>query len=109
VFDRVDNARGAMDANDFLPTKQAPQQLVETGEVVHMEMRDEYVADTQELAWSQPTEIAKIEKQRAPLKHKVHVKAGIVEGIVDERGIKMARHGSFAFWSAFERSNYWFA
>ena len=55
------------------------------------------VADTQELARSQSIEIANIEQQRAPLEHKVHVKARIVEGIVDERGIKMARHGSFAF------------
>jgi hypothetical protein len=72
-------------------------------------MRDEYVADAQELARSQPIEIANIEKQRAPLEHKVHVKAGIVEGIVDERGIETARHGSFALLSAFERSNHRFA
>ena len=109
VFDRVDNACGAKDAKDFFPTKQASQQLVETGEVVHMEMRDEDVADTQELARSQSIEIANIEQQRAPLEHKVHVKAGIVEGIVDERGIEMARHESFALLSAFERSRRRFA
>ena len=62
--------------------------MVETGEVVHMVVRDEDVADTQKLAWSQSIETAKI-KQRAPLKHEVHVKARIVEGIVDERGNKL--------------------
>ena len=57
-------------------------------------MCDKDVADAQELARSKPGEVAKIEKQRAPFEHEIDVKSRIVEGIVDERGVKMERHGS---------------
>jgi len=88
VLDRINNALVPINAKRLLPAKKAPQQLVETGEVVHMEMRDKDVADAQELARSESPKIAKIEKQRPPLKNKIHVKPGIVEGIVDEGRIK---------------------
>jgi len=32
-------------------------------------------------------------KQRTPLEYEIHVKPGIVEGIVDQRRIKVTRHG----------------
>ena len=57
-------------------------------------MRDEDVADAQKLARNKPPKIAKIEKQRAALENQIDVKAGIVEGVVDESGIEVARHNS---------------
>jgi hypothetical protein len=62
-----------------------------------MPMRDEDVADAQKFARGKPPKIAKIEKQRASFENQVHVKAGIIEGIVDEGRIKVTRHGLFAF------------
>jgi len=59
-----------------------------------MPMCDKDVADPQELARSKPAKVAEIEKQRTPLEHEIHVKPGIVEGIVDKRTIKMTRHGA---------------
>jgi hypothetical protein len=94
MLDGVDNARRPMDAKRLLPPEQEPQQLVETGEMVHMPMRDEDVADAQKFARAKPPKIAKIEKQRAALENQIDVKAGIVEGVVDESGIEVARHNS---------------
>jgi hypothetical protein len=75
-------------------SRPSPQQLVEAGEVVHMPMCDKDVTDAQELARSKPAEVAKIEKQRTPIEHEIHVKPGIFEGIVDQRRIKVTRHGT---------------
>ena len=38
-------------------------------------------------------EVSEIEKQRTPLDYEIHVKPGIVEGMVDQRRIKVTRHG----------------
>jgi hypothetical protein len=57
-----------------------------------MPMRDEDVADAQKFARAKPPKIAKIEKQRAALENQIGVKTGIVEGVVDESGIEVARH-----------------
>ncbi len=57
-------------------------------------MRDEDIADAQKFARGKPPKIAKIEKQRAALENQIDVKAGIVEGVVDESGIEVARHNS---------------
>jgi hypothetical protein len=43
------------------------------------------------LGRSKPAEVAEIEKQGTPL-HEIHVKPGIVEGIVDQRRIEVTRH-----------------
>ena len=58
-----------------------------------MPMCNKDVADAQELARSKPAEVSEIEKKRTPLEHEIHVKPGIVEGIVDKRRIKVTRHG----------------
>ena len=83
VLDRFDKARGSIDTDGLLSPEKQPQQLVETGEVVHMPVRDKDAADAQELARSKPAEIANVEKQRAPLEYEIQVKTGIAEGIVD--------------------------
>jgi len=70
---------------DDIPDKRVVQQLVKAGEVVHVPVRDEHVADAQELARHEP---AKIEKQRTPLKNKIHLKPGIVEGSLTRVGPK---------------------
>ena len=96
MLDRVDDALRAIDAERLLAPEQAAQQLIETGEMIHVEMRDEDVADAQQLARGKAREIAEIEQQRALLEHEIDVKARIVEAIVDELGIEMARHGASA-------------
>ena len=55
-------------------------------------MCDKDVADAQELARSKPAEVAEIEKQGTPLEYEIHVKPGIVEGIVDQRRIEVTWH-----------------
>jgi hypothetical protein len=94
VLDRVDEARGTINADGFLASEKEPQQLVEAGEMIHMSVGDKDIANAQELARWQPAQIAKIEKKRAPFKHEVDVKPGIAEGIVDQRRIEVSLHGA---------------
>jgi len=42
---------------------------------------------------SKSAEVSEIEEQRTPLEYEIHIKPGIVEGIVDQRRIKVTRHG----------------
>ena len=63
--------------------------------MVHVAMSDENIADAQELAGRDTGEITEIKKQRASLEYEVHVEPWIVELIIDEHRIKMARHSHF--------------
>ena len=83
MLDRVDDARRAMNPERLLPAEQTPQQLIEAREMVHVEVRDEDVADPPRLSWGKPPEISEIKQKRALLKDEIHVKPGIVEGIID--------------------------
>jgi hypothetical protein len=92
VLDRVDETGRSVDTDILSRPTNALN--VEAGKVVHMPMRDKDVAGAQELARSEPAEIAEIEKQSALLEYQIHVKPGIVEGIVDQRRIEVTRHGA---------------
>jgi len=59
-----------------------------------MPMCDKDVAYTQQLARSEPAEVAEIEEQCATLEHKIYIKTGVVKRIIDKRGVKVARHHS---------------
>jgi hypothetical protein len=60
------------------------QQVIKTGEVIHVRVRNEYVAHSQELPRWQNGDIADIEKHRAAFKFEVDKGPGIAEGPVDE-------------------------
>jgi hypothetical protein len=60
------------------------QQVIKTGEVIHVRVRNEYVAHSQELPRWQNGDIADIEKHRAAFKFEVDKDPGIAEGPVDE-------------------------
>ena len=94
VLDRIDETSRPIDVEGLLAPEKEPQQLVEAGEVVHMPMCNKDIADAHELARGKPAEVAEIEKQRAPLKHEIHVKTRVVEWIIDKRGVKVGRHRS---------------
>jgi hypothetical protein len=57
-------------------------------------MCDKDIADAQELARRKAAKVTQIEKQRTPLEHEVHVKPGIMEGIVDQHRIEVTRHSA---------------
>ena len=86
----------SVNAERHFPPEQTPQQLIEAREVIHMQMRDEDIADSQHLTGRKPSKIAKIEQQRPLFENEIDVKTRIVERVVDQRRVEMAWHGSFA-------------
>ena len=68
------------------------QQLVESGEMIHVPMADEDVADAKQLAIGQAGEIADVEQHRAASEPEVEQQAGIGERLVDEAALNQLGH-----------------
>ena len=70
------------------------QQVIKTGEVIHVRVRNEYISDTQELSRWKSGDIANIEKHCAALEFEVDNDPGIAEGPVDEFRVKDGPHAA---------------
>jgi len=70
------------------------QQPIETVEVIHMPVRDEYVTHTEEFAGRKIRHVAKIEKDRPLLEFELDVEAGIAESAVNWLRMKSRGHGT---------------
>ena len=68
------------------------EQTVESGEMIHVRMRDEDVREPHQLARRQRVDVADVEQQRAPLVAKVDVDPGIAECLVGELRLEQPVH-----------------
>ena len=68
--------------------------MIETGEVIHVRMRDEYVRYAHQLARRQGADVAEVEQQRARFVAKIDEQTGIAERVVGETRFKQAAHGT---------------
>jgi len=79
----------------LVASKHKPQQVVEAGEMVHVAVGDEDIADPQELAGRQRRQIAEVKEERPPIEHQLYEEAGVPEGIVHEMGIESRGHRDY--------------
>ena len=92
MADAIDEAIGADQLNRHRPAEAKPKQAIEPGEMVHMGMRDENMADAKDLARSKRMEVAEIEEDRATAEPKIDQKARIRGRIIDEPCLNEPRH-----------------
>src|SRR4051812_10497509 len=78
------------------PIETDTQEPVEAGEMVHMGVGYECMANTQELARRERREIAEIEQQRATSEAEIDQQSRIGEGFVDEAGLNEPCHADYA-------------
>ena len=94
MLDPVDEAGRAKHPEAPRPAEADAQQPVEPAEMVHVGMRDEDVADPQQLARRQRQQVAEIEQQGAPGEAKVKVEARVAERIVDQVRLRQPGHSA---------------
>jgi hypothetical protein len=68
--------------------KKRRRAMVKADKVVHMGMRDEDVANFQDLPRREGMKIAHIEKEGPFIKHELHIYSRVAEGIVDRLWMK---------------------
>ena len=94
MFEPIDEARGTVEIKPQVPAEQDAQQRVESGEMIHVGVADEDVAEAQQLARAQIRNIAEIEQHGAFLEHELAVDAGIAERVVDKLPLHDRPHGT---------------
>jgi hypothetical protein len=88
----LNEIRWAVQPHSGISAQANPQEMVETCEVIHVRMRNEDIAQPQELARGQSRDIANVEQQRTPLELQIEIKAWIAEGAIDELGVEDRAH-----------------
>jgi hypothetical protein len=92
VFDAVQKLRRTEQAHMFRAAEADAQQSIEAGKVVHVGVRDEHVADAQQLPRGQAADVTDIEQQRATGEPEVDQQCRITERTVDEFGCEYRAH-----------------
>ena len=85
---------GAVQTYPGVAPKTNPQQVIKAGEMVHVGMRDEDVADPQKLAGRQARHVADVKQDRPPIELQVDEHPGVAEGPVDQRRVENGPHPS---------------
>jgi hypothetical protein len=84
----IKKRRRAEEGQFFVASKANSQEMVKADKVVHMGMRDEDVANFQDLPRREGMKIAHIEKEGSFIKHELHIYSRVAEGIVDRLWMK---------------------
>lgn len=84
VLDLVNEVPRSVHAYAGVTAKANAQQAIKAGEVIHMRMRDEHVADAQQLARRQSGDIADVEQQGASLELEIDVDTRVTEDPIHE-------------------------
>jgi hypothetical protein len=67
----------------FRPVQTKPEQAIEAGEMVHVGMGNECMADPHQLTRGEKADVAEVEEQRTPSKPEVDVDARVRKRIID--------------------------
>jgi hypothetical protein len=94
VFKLCYESRGTVQAHSGVASQTDTQQVIETSEVIHVGVGNEYVTDAQELARWQRRDISNIEKDRAARELQVDIDARIAERSIDELRLKAGPHAT---------------
>ena len=94
VFEVCYESLRTVQAHSGVASQTDSQQVIETGEVIHVGVRDEYVADAQQLARRQSGDIANIEQDRAAFKFQVDIDARVAERTIDELCVEHGPHAA---------------
>jgi hypothetical protein len=94
VLDLVGEARPAPQHETADPAKAECEQVVEAGEVVHVGVTDERVADAQQQARRQVLDVTEVEQQRAAFVAHVDDEARLQAGRVDKARVERGSHGA---------------
>ena len=92
MADLGDETGGAIEVELLLPAEAEAKEMIEADEVVDVGVGDEDMAGAQELARREGVEGAEIEEEGAAAEEEVDEDPGIVEGGVDQKGVKDRGH-----------------
>jgi hypothetical protein len=99
-----EDARRPEELDRVRPAERDAQQPVETHEVVHVGVRDEHMADAQQLAWRQRADVAEIEEQGALFEEEIDQEPGVAKRRVDElKGESRAHAGGNVGYTHYRR------
>ena len=90
--DLVDKAGGPIEVERLVPPEAEPDQLVETDEVVHVGVADEYMRNFADVSGGKRRDISEIEHDGSALKEKRYKQTGIFEDSVYQTGMKDGTH-----------------
>lgn len=94
VLELPDELLRPVHSHTGIPPQTDTQQMIEAGEVIHVRVRNEHVADPEELTRREPRDIADIEEQRTPLELEIDVDARVAERPVDKFCVEYGPHGT---------------
>lgn len=87
VLDLIDEVARPVQAYANVATEADAQQMIEAGEVIHVRMRYEHVADAQQLARRHVGDIADVEQHGATLELEIDVEPRVAEDPIYELGV----------------------
>jgi hypothetical protein len=94
VFEVLNELLRTVQTHSGIAPQTDSQQVIETGEVIHVSVRDKYITDAQHLARRQNGDIADIEQDRPPFELQIDEDPRVTERSIDELCVEYGPHAT---------------
>src|SRR5262249_14816354 len=95
VADALDETLGPEEVKRCRPAQQQPEQAVKSRKMVHVGVRDEPMADPEDLAGRERMNVPEIEQKRPATEAEVDEAPGIGENVIDQPRLDEQTHRNF--------------